>query len=272
MASSCSSARRGGRVPSQRVARVIAARRSGAGESGRTVPANSSARQAIPQIRASTSRFHRVVPYVGDERVRIFGRCEVFGVDYVEVRAVPGACKVFDSASCGRAAGVVVVEAEDDRLDTELVQPLEGLWAGGRAAEGGAVLDAVGAELVDIDQAAPRSRSFESLLASITAQQVWHFSAFPIRIRLRRASRQGPAPTHRSSGHGEAFEQAPPGTPDRPAGNLAWLPVRRGTASSSRKTRNATSTSSRLWPATHHDQPEQVSKQPRLQSHHRLST
>ena len=60
---------------------------------------------------------------------------------------------MLDGARAPSAAGLVVVEAEHDRLDTEPAESFEHVRAGRRAAERGDVLDATRTELMEVEEA-----------------------------------------------------------------------------------------------------------------------
>ena len=71
----------------------------------------------------------------------------------IRARGAVGADGCVGGADEGGAAGGVVVEREDDAFDAEVGEALEQRRRDGRAAERGDVVDAVGAEDVDVEDA-----------------------------------------------------------------------------------------------------------------------
>jgi hypothetical protein len=90
---------------------------------------------------------------LADELVRIFGRLELVRIDDVERGTLTCPRGLVDGTAGGDAAGVVVVEAEGDGLDPEPLEALECVRGGSCPAESGNVLDSVGAELMEIEDA-----------------------------------------------------------------------------------------------------------------------
>jgi len=96
--------------------------------------------------RTASPPWHRV-------GVGVFARCEGAWVEHAERRCIGGAGGGLDGAGGRVASGLVIVEREDDLFDAVTVEALVEAVARVGAAEGGDGGGAVGAELVDVEDA-----------------------------------------------------------------------------------------------------------------------
>jgi hypothetical protein len=101
-----------------------------------------------------------------DKRVRVF-LADGVGVGDVDRGAGARAGGVLDCPHGAVAAACVVVEAEDDGGDAEAAELFEQLGGGSGAAEGGGVVDAVGGELVVVEEAFDEDELARSPLESV---------------------------------------------------------------------------------------------------------
>jgi hypothetical protein len=85
--------------------------------------------------------------------VWILGSSESAGIDDVDVGTSTSSCGLFDCAGGGCPARIVVVEAEGDAVDPAVVKKFECVGVDGGSTKGGDVVDSMGAQLVEVEDA-----------------------------------------------------------------------------------------------------------------------
>lgn len=102
------------------------------------------------------ARLEQPVPGCGaalaDERVRILCRCEGCGVHDENRRTRRGSCRPLDSTRRGRSARIVAVKANRYALEPKSTEPFEGLSADSGTTERSDILDAVRAQMMNVEQ------------------------------------------------------------------------------------------------------------------------
>jgi hypothetical protein len=105
-------------------------------------PARPCLDQLVPRVRSTPA----------NESIWILDRRKAFGVDHVDLGALPGSCGVLNRANRGCATRVVPIEAERQNVDPKPIETLERPRTRRRSAKRGDVLDPLRPELMHVHE------------------------------------------------------------------------------------------------------------------------